>query len=92
MVKRRLGDHVGAIADLRAAVALDPDDAEAVAELRAYEAAVAAGRLRPRAGRTLAGPPPSGKGIHSDAAPPSQSPRDSRPTSSDRAHKGKCRR
>ena len=37
VLKKRLGDHEGAIRDLRVAVVQDPDDVDAQGELRAYE-------------------------------------------------------
>jgi len=45
-LRKRLGDHKGAVDDLRTAIRNDPDDAEAVRELRAYERKIESGALK----------------------------------------------
>jgi tetratricopeptide (TPR) repeat protein len=53
-IKKRLEDHEGAIDDLRAAVAQDPNDVDACRELRIYEQKL-------RDGSVKLGAPPSGQ-------------------------------
>jgi tetratricopeptide (TPR) repeat protein len=45
-LRKRLGDHKGAVEDLRLAVRNDPDDAEAARELRVYERKIEAGTVK----------------------------------------------
>jgi len=58
-LKRRLGDHEGAVRDLRQAVMQDPDDPAPKRELRAYEQKVRDGSIVLRATSGGASRPPS---------------------------------
>ena len=56
-LKKRLGDHEGAIRDLRVAVTHDPDDAAAQRELKSYEQKVREGTLIVRSMSPFGGTP-----------------------------------
>ncbi len=56
-LKKRLGDHDGALEDLRVAVASDPDDTDAVRELRGYDRRVRDGAPSTRPGAPLSETP-----------------------------------
>jgi tetratricopeptide (TPR) repeat protein len=56
-LKKRLGDHEGAIRDLRLAVTQDPDDAAAQRELKVYEQKVREGALVVRSMSPFGGTP-----------------------------------
>jgi tetratricopeptide (TPR) repeat protein len=60
LLQKRLGEHEGAIRDLRAAVTNDPDDVDAQRELRIYEQKLRDGTVQIRSMSPFPGKKPDG--------------------------------